>query len=215
MLSDSYKAQLVDLHRQEVGFGGGSRAEIVAQVVRKLDVVSVSDYGAGKKELERRLKVEFGIQVQYLPYDPAFPEYGPAMSADLVCCIEVLEHIEPEYLGSVLKDLAHLVRKYGFFTIHCGPSSKMLPDGRNAHLIQQPISWWLPQISEFFEVQYLSKTSESGFAILVIPKDAPQLASDTVDFHVSPSVRRQFATLLHYLRVSIGRKYRARLRRVS
>lgn len=67
MLSDSYREQLVDLHRQEAGFGGGSRAEIVAQVVRSLDIESLADYGAGKKELERRLKVDFGIQVKYLP----------------------------------------------------------------------------------------------------------------------------------------------------
>jgi len=29
---------------------------------------------------------------------------------------------------------------------------KVLPDGRNAHLIQQPAGWWLPKILERFEL---------------------------------------------------------------
>ena len=27
-----------------------------------------------------------------------------------------------------------------------GPAEKMLPDGRNAHLIQQPKQWWLDKV---------------------------------------------------------------------
>jgi hypothetical protein len=40
--------------------------------------------------------------IEYYPFDPAFEEYGEPRAADLVCCIDVLEHIEPEKLESVL-----------------------------------------------------------------------------------------------------------------
>ncbi len=29
---------------------------------------------------------------------------------------------------------------------------KVLPDGRNAHLIQQPAEWWMPKILKRFEL---------------------------------------------------------------
>ena len=170
-ISSDYQKQIRLLHDSEKSFGGGSKADIVAQIILTLEIDSLSDYGAGKKVLENRLLSEFGINVNYLPYDPAFQEYGDASPADLVCCIEVLEHVEPECLESVLKHLAKIVVKYGFFTVHCGPSSKILPNGQNAHLIQKSILWWLPQISHHFEIQWLRKTSVQGFAVLVSPKE--------------------------------------------
>jgi hypothetical protein len=54
------------------------------------------------------------------------------------------------------------------FTVHTGPAKKILPDGRNAHLIQQPPSWWLPKFMERFElVQF--RRMEMGFWIVVEP----------------------------------------------
>ena len=94
---------------------------------------------------------------QYYPYDPVFPEYGDPREADLVCCIDVLEHVEPNYLKAVLKDLSRITIKAGLFTIHTGPAGKNLPDGRNAHLIQKPSSWWLPQLCEHFEIAHLQR----------------------------------------------------------
>ena len=56
-----------------------------------------------------------GVRIDYRPYDPAFPEYGEPRGADLVCCIDVLEHIEPDLLDNVLDDLARITLKHGFF----------------------------------------------------------------------------------------------------
>ncbi len=77
------------------------------------------------------------------------------MPADLVCCIDVLEHIEPLYLDAVLADLRRITVNVGMFTIHTGPAMKTLTDGRNAHLIQKPSSWWLPKLCERFEITHL------------------------------------------------------------
>jgi len=69
-----------------------------------------------------------------------------------VTCIDVLEHIEPELLENVLDDLQRVVDKYGLFTIHTGPAQKILPDGRNAHLIQQPLAWWSEKLIKRFTI---------------------------------------------------------------
>lgn len=103
-------------------------------------LTSISDYGAGKKNLLRGLQ-DLGVHPsEYFPYDPVFPEYGDPKPADLACCIDVLEHVEPRQLDNVLGELASITTSYGFFTIHTGPAVKTLADGRNAHLIQQPSS---------------------------------------------------------------------------
>jgi hypothetical protein len=143
-------------------------APVVKQIIEQFQITSISDYGAGKKNLLEALKSQYNVNLPYLPYDPAFPEYGPPQPADLVCCIDVLEHIEPEFLQNVLDDLKAITTNYGFFSIHTGPAVKLLADGRNAHLIQQPSSWWLPKLCERFEIDFLSKTP-GGFLVLVTP----------------------------------------------
>ena len=94
------------------------------------------------------------------------PEYGDPKEAELVCCIDVLEHVEPLYIDAVLIDLKKITIEHGFFTIHTGPARKTLPDGRNAHLIQKPTSWWLPKLCDHFEVIHLQQ-SAGGFWIIV------------------------------------------------
>ena len=95
-----------------------------------------------------------------------FPDYGPPREADLVCCIDVLEHIEVDYLYNVLEELKRITIKYGIYTIHTGPAKKWLKDGRNAHLIQKTSSWWLPLICERFEVIRL-ESHTGGFVVIV------------------------------------------------
>ena len=60
--------------------------------------------------------------VEYYPFDPAFEEYGEPQPADLVCCIDVLEHIEPEKLENVLLELSKITLNFGFFFHSYGAS---------------------------------------------------------------------------------------------
>jgi hypothetical protein len=62
---------------------------------------------------------------------------------DLVVCSDVLEHIEPDCLGDVLRHLYDLTKKALFVDVACRPAKKVLADGRNAHLIQRDPSAWL------------------------------------------------------------------------
>jgi hypothetical protein len=79
-----------------------------------------------------------------------------------VACIDVLEHIEPHLLDSVLDHLKSLAVQALFATVHCGPAKKILSDGRNAHLIQQPPSWWLPKLMDRWDIQSFARTDQ-GF----------------------------------------------------
>lgn len=168
-ISPEYLAQQRRLHENtNYGVASLQYAPIIAEVVPGWPVASVSDYGAGKCRLLQGI-VRHGFSGSYYPYDPAFPEMGDPQPAELVCCIDALEHVEPAYLGAVLADLERITVKLGFFSIHCGPAMKKLPDGRNAHLIQEPPSWWLPKLCQHFEIERMEKAF-GGFWVLVKAK---------------------------------------------
>lgn len=170
MISEAYRQEQVALHRNpNYGIASVGFAMTVKKLFEGVGAKSISDYGAGKCRLREALH-DAGVQAfDYFPYDPAYPEYGEPRPADLVTCIDVLEHIEEPYLDNVLRQLQAITLKRGFFTVHCGPAQKLLSDGRNAHLIQAPSSWWLPRLCEYFEVTQL-QTNNLGFVVVVEPK---------------------------------------------
>ena len=167
-ISPAYLAEQQLLHKNP-GYGVASVhvAPFVARVIQRMDARSLSDYGAGKCRLQLALR-ELGIDIDYRPYDPAYPEYGAPQPADLVTCIDVLEHVEPEYLDSVLSELAQVTVRLGFFTVHTGPAIKTLSDGRNAHLIQRPVAWWTEKLSQYFKVEYFASLTADDQECLVI-----------------------------------------------
>ena len=174
MISPEYLEQQKELHKNpDYGVASLAFAPLVAQVVRANGTNSISDYGAGKQNLQKALQ-NAGIDLPYSPFDPAFPEYGPARPADLVCCIDVLEHVEPEFTDQVLAELQRIMPRIGFISIHTGPAGKVLSDGRNAHLVQKPASWWLPKLCKFFEIHQLQthKLMGQGFWVLVSGRPA-------------------------------------------
>ena len=171
VITESYRRLQQELHRNpNYGVASIQFAPFVQQLAQALKAGSISDYGAGKQNLRLALE-QAGVEIDYRPYDPAFPEYGAPRAADLVCCIDVLEHIEPELLDNVLDDLALITRKHGFISIHTGAAQKLLADGRNAHLIQEPSSWWLPRLCERFEIEML-RSEPGGFSVVVSPRRA-------------------------------------------
>lgn len=169
-ISTAYLAMQRELHKNpHYGVASLAMAPIVKQIMQQIGAKSLSDYGAGKCNLRRGLQENGLTNFEYLPYDPAFPEYGEPKPGDLVCCIDVLEHIEIDFLPAVLQDLKQITQVTGFFSIHTGPAIKVLPDGRNAHLIQQPTSWWLPKLCEHFEIAHLQRRPD-GFWVITEPR---------------------------------------------
>lgn len=172
LISEQYREEQAALHAKgNYGTASLQFGDVVSSLVNSTQAQSLLDYGCGKMmNLAKVLQIDHDMA--YIGYDPAIPELaGNAQPADLVTCIDVLEHIEPELLDNVLDDLKRCTSGHGFFTIHTGPAVKLLSDGRNAHLIQKPSEWWLPKIMERWELRYF-EAIPSGFMVIVRSKDA-------------------------------------------
>jgi hypothetical protein len=137
-------------------------------MVDVMEIDHLLDYGCGHNlSLKKTLKPERPIKYQC--YDPAVPDYaGNPTPAQMVVCIDVLEHIEPDCLEEVLDHLEELTEQVLFATVHTGPAGKVLSDGRNAHLIQQPYQWWLPKFIERFQLQGFHQRG-NGFEVICVP----------------------------------------------
>jgi hypothetical protein len=166
VISEEYRKEQTLLHTNpDYGKASKQFAPIVSNFINKVGITEMLDYGAGKGNLAKSLTVDHDVAVKH--YDPAIPEWSKKPdSCQFVACIDVLEHIEPDYLDAVLDDLQRCVEFFGFFSIHTGAALKTLSDGRNAHLIQAPSSWWLPQIQKRFNLITFQLT-ESGFFVIV------------------------------------------------
>lgn len=154
LITPEYAALNAQLHRQNLsyGVGGGRHAEIILKLAEGIKTRSILDYGCGKGYLAK------AIPFPIWEYDPGVPgkEASPR-PADLVVCTDVLEHIEPDRLTYVLRDLHRCTIQVGYFVIHTGPAGKTLPDGRNTHLIQEDQAWWEKQLSKFFQIGKIFK----------------------------------------------------------
>lgn len=171
LISSEYKEQNRALHnRPDYGSYGLKWAETVWQLAHQYKAASVLDYGAGKQTLHKTLKEnehKYRFQSRFCcpehPFIKNWQNYDPAVEgldetprpADLVTCTDVLEHVEPECLGAVLDEIANCTLKACFLVIATRPAKKTLPDGRNAHLIQEPISWWLGHLMNRWTVRQL------------------------------------------------------------
>ena len=103
------------------------------------------------------------VDFEVLEYDPAIEGKNKVpLPADLVVCTDVLEHIEPEYLDSVLVHLASLTQLASFFVVHTGPAQKELADGRNAHLTIENSEWWRRKIGAYFQVSEVIQVESNG-----------------------------------------------------
>lgn len=126
----------------------------MASVLNKTQAGELLDYGCGKGLLAKSLGPHLDHRVRVHQYDPAIPECADTPEpCEVVACTDVLEHIEPDLLDNVLDDLRRVTKGVGVFVIATGPARKILPDGRNAHLIQEGPGWWLPHLWKRFKVK--------------------------------------------------------------
>lgn len=149
LISEEYLEQLRRAHDEDLGWGTSCERRLpeVLDLVRELKAGSVLDYGCGKGFLVHALR-ENGVKAE--GYDPAIHSFQDRpVPADLLTAIDVLEHIEPDSLDAVLADIKALA-PVSYLVIALFPARKVLPDGRNAHLIVQPPSWWLERLQGVF-----------------------------------------------------------------
>lgn len=150
LISEEYCALNSNLHdsNEKYGTSGYRWAKDVFKISKELNTTDVLDYGCGKGTLGQNLP--FPIK----QYDPAIPEHSEIpQPADIVVCTDVLEHVEPEMLDSVLIDIYRCMKMMVFFNISTLPAKKTLADGRNAHLIIENSQWWLGKLMKHFHIQ--------------------------------------------------------------
>jgi len=146
-ISAGYLAEQQRLHQQPAyGSRGYNWGYMVAGIARIEECRSILDYGAGKGTLTKTLtRSNHLVQA----YDPAVNEFAAQPSpADLVVCVDVLEHIEPACLDGVLGHLAKLTKKILFVAISMREAKRQLSDGRNAHVLIQSGPWWREQLEQ-------------------------------------------------------------------
>ncbi|MEM8937362.1 MAG: methyltransferase domain-containing protein [Pseudomonadota bacterium] len=169
LISDDYRETLLR-HRQVTEWGPGrpEHFELVDKhLIKPHRVRSIIDYGCGEGGLVRELDKQ---NFEVIGYDPGVPRFSnqPAKQAEGLVSFDVLEHIEPDYLGDVLEHIGDLFTVAAYLVIHLGPALHRLPDGRNAHLIQKPAEWWVDALNNCeLEVAEVIGVSRSYLQVIV------------------------------------------------
>lgn len=146
LISEKYRAEQEYLHldhpnHRKYGTGGAGWLPFLEKLIMEKKPETILDYGCGKGFMAELID---NVRL----YDPAIVEYStPPEPADLVMCLDVMEHIEPEFLENVVNDLVKLTRKTLLVAISLKYAARILRDGRNSHLIVKPAEWW----QELFE----------------------------------------------------------------
>lgn len=174
MITPEYQALNRALHETNPNYGTTAPRYVrqVYDLIVMMGAKTVIDYGCGKGLFKQGIdEIRKGMPpIQIQEYDPAIPgKDARPWGAELLVSIDVLEHIEPDSMEDVLHDMYVLSDKAAFLTVATRPAAKTLADGRNAHLIVQPVDWWLPRLLQFFSPRLLH-VGEGEFVFFGLPQ---------------------------------------------
>src|SRR5690242_6243735 len=145
-------------------YGQGLEARRCANVIRKMAAKgsSVLDYGCGQGHLALWLRPDYDVR----EYDPCIEgKDGRPERADYVVCADVMEHVEPELVETVIAHLREVTGKRLLLIIDIRPAKKSLPDGRNAHISLHDMDWWKEKFSQLFRLEEWVNVGGGVFAI--------------------------------------------------
>lgn len=159
-ISDDYKTQIEVLYSKNK-MGKNSKRTIpklfdMPEFLEKYNPESILDYGCGSGGVVNYLKEKYKIVEGY---DPCVEKYStyPNRTYDVLVSMDVLEHIEPDLLDENLQSLDKLFIKAAYLDIHTSASPVFLPDGRNAHLIQESPIFWKEHILKNMNVKIVNE----------------------------------------------------------
>lgn len=146
LISPAYRAMLQSMHADNAwGLGSVRWFPEIAKRATKANAETILDYGCGTGSIVDEMP-EFAVS----EFDPAVPSKDTMpQPADIVACLDVLEHVEPDRLHNVLAHIHSLTRKFALLVIATRPAHKRLPDDRNAHLIIDNGAWWCDQLKRY------------------------------------------------------------------
>jgi len=148
MISENLKKTYENIHATTAF---GKRAKIptyLKKFIKENSPTSILDFGCGKGNLVQILKESYP-NINIYGYDPANPQFASEIPCvDMVVSTDVLEHVEPEHIETIIEMLS-LKGKFHYHLISCAPAKLILPDGRNAHLIQEGDAWWRQKFEKY------------------------------------------------------------------
>ncbi len=126
-ISHEYAEMNRQLHNEKPEYGAAAEndAPAVAKYARKVGAKTLLDFGCGKGTLKPAL-MQIAPEISVFEYDPAVPgkEALPAHAVDVVAAMDVMEHIEPDYLTAVLQTMISLQPKIVIMKISLTPAKK-------------------------------------------------------------------------------------------
>lgn len=179
LISPEYQELMQSYHDNTPHFGSSMAKQMspgdLLKLTTAMDTTDVLDYGCGKGKLG--LQLPFPIH----HYDPGIPKWStPPDPHDIVICVDVLEHVEPECTEAVLDDLARVTKQVGIFAVCLIKANKHLPDGRNAHINLKTKETWLALLRKRFDVldwallgQLKDTEEDVWLRVAVSPKGKP------------------------------------------
>ena len=170
--SKYYMLQLRHLHKTAPEFGTRRHlSEDMEDCIARYSPKTFLDYGCGKGGLLKMLNRS--IPNCCVGYDPAIEEYSdePSGPSEMLISTDVLEHIEPNYIDAVLQHIDKHFSLVAYLLIATTPAKKTLPDGRNAHLIQEGPDWWRRKILENIDANIAYEKFDLDKFILVLEKE--------------------------------------------
>jgi len=150
LISEEYKKILQQIHQTDKwGRMAKNQSSSIKKLLDEYNIKRLLDYGSGWGGLKDSLPSDYEV----IEYEPGIEEKSQSPEPEkFVVCIDVLEHIEPEYIENVLDDLQRVVLDKGFLTISCREAVRRLPNGKNAHLIVKPHTWWKDKLELRFNI---------------------------------------------------------------
>ncbi len=189
LLSEDYEAAIKKEHRDNPKWGSSvtkyAGIDLLGFINTRPYITNVLDYGCGKGMMQEFLK-EHAPHIIYYSYDPGVPgkEVLPRCDTDskgrfdFVITCDVMEHIEPEFVGDVCRELFSLTKYVMYNNISCKATRHYFKygpfEGRDLHLSVHDTIWWRdtfqeeitdPKLSlmEYRMVERRHNTSDSGF----------------------------------------------------
>ena len=175
MISKDYLSQLQTIFKDKSrpnGFGGKvKKLGKFTEYMIEWQPTTLLDYGCGKGTILEHLRKSYP-DVNIDGYDPVIPAFAniPKKNYDCVFSNDVLEHIESEYIDNVLAHIDMLATKHVWLRIDTLPARKILPDGRNAHILLKSDVWWLDKIKSTIDGKIIYNNLSQGKFDVAIAK---------------------------------------------
>ena len=161
LITPEYRELNRKLHQDNEHYGtSGKNWRDAVRELSEHGRLTILDYGCGKQTL----KASLGPAYRVTGFDPCIEGLDtPPEPHDVVVCGDVMEHVEPDLVMNVLREVRRLCKVRGLFVIGMQPAKKTLADGRNAHLSLYPQQVWVESLEAAgFTVEEQSNPEEKG-----------------------------------------------------